>query len=47
MFYRTQPIEFLETLKSEWANTREEFLRVFDERDARLWSDADHEADKA
>lgn len=32
MFYRTEPLEFLETLKSEWANTRDEFLRVFDER---------------
>lgn len=37
MFYRTEPFEFLETLRSEWANIREEFLRVFDERDARPW----------
>jgi beta-hydroxylase len=37
MFYRTDTFDFARTLKSEWANIREEFLRNFDERDARLW----------
>ena len=37
MFYRTEPFEFVEILKSEFANIREEFLLRFDERDARLW----------
>jgi ornithine lipid ester-linked acyl 2-hydroxylase len=37
MFYRTDEFAFVKTLKSEWANIREEFLREFDERDALLW----------
>ncbi len=37
MFYRTEKFEFARILKSEWANIREEFLRKFDERDARPW----------
>lgn len=37
MFYRTDKFEFVKTLKAEWAGLREEFLRNFDERDARLW----------
>ena len=36
MFYRTDRFEFAKTLESEWAVIREEFLRRFDERDARL-----------
>jgi hypothetical protein len=31
MFYRTEVFEFLETLKSEWGNTREEFPRTPEE----------------
>ena len=37
MFYRADEFGFVKTLKSEWASIREEFLREFDERDARLW----------
>jgi len=37
MFYRTEPFDFAKTLEAEWAGIREEFLRRFDERDARLW----------
>ena len=37
MFYRTDKFEFARTLESEFPNIREEFLRRFDERDARLW----------
>jgi beta-hydroxylase len=37
MFYRTEPFEFVKTLEAEWPSIREEFLRRFDERDARLW----------
>lgn len=37
MFYRTDTFDFTKTLESEWATIRDEFLRRFDERDARLW----------
>jgi aspartyl/asparaginyl beta-hydroxylase (cupin superfamily) len=37
MFYRTETFDFVRTLESEFANIRDEFLRRFDERDARLW----------
>jgi beta-hydroxylase len=37
MFYRTDTFDFTKTLESEFPNIREEFLRRFDEKDARLW----------
>ena len=37
MFYRTEPFEFVKTLEAEWPAIREEFVRRFDERHARLW----------
>lgn len=37
MFYRTDPFDFDKVLRSEWSTIREEFVRAFDERDARLW----------
>jgi len=37
MFYRTDGFAFAKTLESEWGAIRGEFLRAFDERDARPW----------